>query len=190
MAGLRTPIGRLAFPHLFVARAASQGQEPRYSGTILFDPVGQKAPEYHALKKAAFEAGCGMWGEPKMRDPTFFRTLRMPFRPAGEKQYEGFEDGFIFITARSKERPGVVDARLQDITVPADVWAGQLCRFFVAAFAYSNSGNNGISFALNHVQITKRDMERIDGRVAANKAFDPVVEETASGELETQDFPF
>jgi hypothetical protein len=111
-----------------------------------------------------------------MRDAAYVRTLRLPFRDAGEKNFEGYEPGWIFISARSKDRPGVVDGRLQDITAEADVWPGQLGRLFVSPFCYDVSGNKGISFALNHVQIVKADMPRIDGRIAANRAFTAVEE--------------
>jgi hypothetical protein len=173
-----TPIGRICFPTLFQPRSGGEGQEPRYSVVLLFDPVAQKTPEYSALKQAVFDAGVEEWGEQRMRDAAFFRSLRLPFRAAGDKDYEGFEEGFTFVTARSKDRPGVVDARLQDITVPADVFAGQLGRAYVSAFAYDFSGNKGLSLGLNHVQITKADMPRIDGRLAANKVFGTVEDDS------------
>lgn len=183
-AGLMTPIGMLSFPRLFQPRAAAFGQDARYSCAILFDPAAQASKEYAALKKAVLEVGSMEWGEPKMKDPNFVRGIRLPFRSADEKQFEGYEAGWSFINARSKDRPGVVDGRLQDITAEADVWPGQLGRLFVAAFAYDVSGNKGISFALNHVQITKADMPRIDGRIAASRAF-PAVDDASVG----ADFP-
>ena len=183
MANLVTPIGRLAFPHLFRPWAGDGATEPRYQTTLIFDLIAQKSPEYLALKQAVIDAGIKEWGEAKMRDNGFIKTLKYPFREADDKNYDGFEDGFIYINPRSKDRPGVVDARLQDMTVESDVFAGQLARFYVSPFAYSRSGNTGISFGLNHVQITRRDMPRLDGRQAANKVFGAVEEETADSEL-------
>jgi hypothetical protein len=188
--GLMTPIGMISFPRLFTPRAAAYGQEARYSCAILFDPNAQKSPEYVGLKKAVMEAGVNEWGRDKMSDGNFIRAIRLPFRSAEEKQFEGYEAGFTFINARSKDRPGVVDGRLQDVTAEADVWAGQLGRLLVAAFAYDVSGNKGISFALNHVQITKPNMPRIDGRIAASKAFPAVEGATAGGGDDDDEIPF
>lgn len=171
MPALITPVGMLSFPNLFTPRAAAPGQEPMYSASCLFNAQAQQSPEYAAMRKAAHEAGVKKWGADKMRDVTFTRNLRMPFRPAGEKAYQGYEEGFTYIAARTKDRPGVLDARNQEITVSEDVWPGQLCRFFISPFAYDFSGNKGISFALNHVQITKQKMPRLDGRVSATNAF-------------------
>jgi hypothetical protein len=179
MASINTPIGMLSFPSIFQAKATTFNAEPRFSASLIFDPAAQRTPEYAALKKAAFETGIAKWGADKMKDPNFIRTLRLPFRDAGEKEYAGYTEGHTFVQAWSKNRPGIVDARLQDITVPDDVWPGQLARFDVSPFAYDVTGNKGIAFGLSAIQITKRDMPRLDGRRAANKAFGAVEEEGA-----------
>lgn len=169
---LRTPIGILSFPNLFVARAAVQGGEPRFSLNLIFDEPATKSPEYQALRAAVAEAIDNEWGVGKSKDAKFVQGLRLPFRKASEKQYAGYDKGVIFVHAWSKQKPGVVDAQRQDILVPDDVWAGQLARATVRCFAYNQSGNKGVSFALENVQIAKKDMPRLDGRVAANAAFD------------------
>ena len=68
----------------------------------------------------------------------------------------------------------MVDARLQELYDPNDVWAGQKARATVKPFPYNTSGNRGVSLALNNVQIVVKDMPRMDGRVAANEDFDLV----------------
>jgi hypothetical protein len=188
MAALITPVGMISFPHLFDARAAGPGQDPAYSVSILFDAKAQQSPEYTELRKAAYAKGVEKWGADKMKDAAFTRTLRMPFRSTDEKSYAGYEDGMTFISARTKDRPGVVDARNQEITVPTDVFPGQLGRLFVSPFAYDRNGNKGISFALNHVQITKAKMPRLDGRKAATEAF-PIYDDGEGDEIDEQ-MPF
>ena len=44
----------------------------------------------------------------------------------------------------------------------------------MTCFFYDKAGNKGVSFGLNHVQIIKADMPRIDGRISVDKAFGPV----------------
>lgn len=168
---LITPSGVLSFPHLYVARPPVRGAEPRFSCTIIFDAAAQATPEYKALKEAAHAVALAEFGSAKLADKNFMKKFRSPFRDASEKSYEGYDEGSIFISPWTKKRPGVVDARLQDITVPDDVWAGQLVRGDVNPFAYSEGGNYGVSFGLNNIQVIKRKMPRLDGRRAANKAF-------------------
>ena len=188
MAALITPVGMLSFPHLYEARAAGPGQEPMFSASILFDSKAQQSPQYLDLRKAAHAVGVTRWGD-KMKDPAFTRNLRMPFNQAGEKNYAGYEDGMTYIQARTKSKPGVVDARNQEMLVSDDVWPGQLCRLFVAPFAYDVNGNKGVSFALNHVQIVKQKMPRLDGRKSATEAF-PLYEGEDGDEMADENLAF
>ncbi len=177
---IRTPIGLSSFCHLFTPRPPAQGAEPRHSLNILFDKEAQNTPEYAALKKAAADAIAEKWGT----NPP--KGLRSPFRDAGEKGYEGYEDGVIYINAWSKQKPGIVDARLQDVLVPDDVFPGQLVRATVSSFAYDKSGNRGVAFSLQNVQICKKDMPRLDGKRAAKSDFDAL--DTDGGEGNDGDF--
>lgn len=99
--------------------------------------------------------------------------LRSPFRPCAEKQYTGYDiEGGIFISPWTKSKPGLVDANRSEIMVPEDIWAGQLVRATVAPFYYNTSGNRGVSFALNNLQVCRTDGPRLDGRRAAKDDFD------------------
>ena len=83
---------------------------------------------------------------------------------------------------RSRRRPGVIDAKRQEIMVPADIWAGQLARARVTFYAYQVSGNTGCSLMLESVQVVKQDMPRMDGRIDPSRAFDPVGEQDIPAE--------
>jgi len=163
---LRTPVGMSSFVHLFTPRAPTQGAEPRFSMNILFDQDAQNSPEYKKLKVAVSACVKDQWGD---KIPS---GLRSPFRDAGEKDYEGYTPGTIYIAPWSKQKPGIVDGRLQDVLAADDVFAGQLVRATIRAFAYDNSGNRGVSFGLQNVQIVKAEMPRLDGKKAASKDFD------------------
>lgn len=166
-----TPPGILSFPHLFTPRAAVQGAEPRYSACLIFDDAGQKHANYAKLKSSVLEAIEEEWGAAKAKDTQFIKSLRLPFRDAGEKDYEGYGKGKIFINPWNKSKPGIVDRNGADIMVPADVFAGQIARFAVRPYAYQQSGNKGVSLSLVHVQIIKADMPRLDGRKSAQQTF-------------------
>jgi len=172
MSSIRTPIGILSFPVLFSPRARAPGGEPVYQCSLLFDQQAQRHPDYEALRRAVFECIDDQWGQGKSQDKQFLAGLRTPFRNCEEKQYAGYNiPGGKFISPWTKSRPGVVDAQRNEITVPEDIWAGQMARATVAPFAYNQAGNRGVSFALNNLQICRTDGPRIDGRKAAKEEF-------------------
>lgn len=179
MADFTTPYAILSFPVLFSPRPRSEGGDPAYSCSLLFSPDAQNSKEYKAMVKAV-EALI-----PEKFPKVNRSQLSLPFRDAGEKegQYEGYKDGWTFISPWTKSgRPTVVDRSLNEVQTPDDVWAGMLVRASVRPFAWTNSGKRGISFGLNHLQIVNADMPRIDGRVSAKKAF-TVLEDEADADI-------
>lgn len=175
MAGVMTPIGFLYFPALFKAKTNKQvpTQPPRFSGMLLFDQTGVQSSAYQGLRQAVFQAVVDKFGQAKANDANFLKLLRFPFRPAAEKDYDGFKDGEVFLSAWSPEdqKPGVVDLQGNVIHDEKAVFGGQLARFTVRPFAYDTSGNKGVGLILEHVQIVKFDMPRRDGGVNAEDAF-------------------
>jgi hypothetical protein len=161
-----TPYGTLAFPNVFEPRAVTPGSEPRFSINLIFDEKQQRDPKFKAIQDAIMEAAHEKFGN---KLPP---NLRMPIRKAEEKsEYEGFLPGHVFLGAWTKERPGIVDAANNEILTKAEVWAGQLARAFIKPFGYDNSGNKGVSFMLEHIQIVDGEKDRIDGRKKATEVF-------------------
>ena len=183
-----SPQGILSFPHLFDPKPRAQGRDPEFSCVLIFNEDQQKTPEYAAMRKAAMEAATDKWGS-KAGDMIKQGTVKMPFRDALEKsdQYAGYDEGSTFISPWSKQKPGVVDGRLQDM-VPSDVFAGQLVKISYNAFAWDVSGNRGVSIGLNNVQVVNQDMPRLDGKVAASKEFDAI--EGGEEVVEGDELPF
>lgn len=173
MSALVTPYAVLSFPTLFTPKPRAQNGEAVYSCALLFDEAAQKSKEYKAMQDACIAAFKEKFGD---KAPMKGASVTFPFRDAGEKsdKYQGYEDGVTYINPWTKQKPGLVDARLQDVLLPEQVYAGQVVRAQVTPFAWENSGKRGVSFGLNHIQIVKHDAPRIDGRVAANKAFDAI----------------
>lgn len=169
-----SPIGVLSFPHLFKARAPAPGADPRFSVNLIFTEDAQKTDAYKLLRQRIVEAAREKWGA--KADEMFQKgTLRSPLRDASEKDYSGYDaPGAKYANFWSKQPPGVVDGRLEDVIDPSYVYPGCLGRVNYNAFAYDTSGNKGVALGLVHMQITDVTTPRLDGRVAANKAFDPV----------------
>lgn len=187
MSSLRTPTGMLSFPQLFQAKAAAPGAEPRFSINLIFDRAAQATPEFAALRRQVAQAIDAKWGAGKSQDREWIKRnkIRSPFRSCSDREYAGYDvEGGVFIAPWSKNKPGVVDARLQDILVPSDVFSGQLARCTVHAFAYDQQANKGIAFNLNNVQITRADMPRLDGRKEAKEEFDNIGADPELGDRE------
>jgi len=170
-----TPSGVLCFADgLFKPRPAAQGGKPRYSAILLFNQQSLDTKAYQDLRSACALAIQEKFGAEKAANPAFVRTLRLPFRNAHDKQYEGFENGEIYINPWLSEDDGPprVMNLISNQQLPKEqVWSGQMARMAVHAFAYENSGNRGVAFGLDGVQIVKSDMKRLDGRRSASDAF-------------------
>jgi hypothetical protein len=180
MSGLiQTPYGILSFPTLFSPKPRAEGGKAVYSCVVIFDEAAQRTPEYKAMQAAFLSCAQDKWGP-----STQIKNVYSPFKDAGEKsdKYQGYEEGFTYISPWSERKPGIVDARLQDVLTPEEVYAGQKVRLQVSPFAWLNSGRKGVSFGLQNVQIVGKNAPRIDGRVAANKAFNAVEDESMEDE--------
>lgn len=165
---------RLSFVNAFKPQKQENGDE-KYSVVLLFpDPktlTGQAKTDYdttiNKLKMAATAAAKEKWGD---KIPA---NLRSPFRNQGEKEYEGYVDGALFISATSKQKPGVVDASVQPIIDSAQLYSGCYARVSVRAFAYEKQGNRGVAFGLQNIQKT-RDGDPLSGRSKPEDDFSPV----------------
>jgi hypothetical protein len=157
---LLTPKGILSFPNFFTPRAPAPGADPRYSCVVIFDEEGMKTAEYKALSDAIIQCAYDEFGK-----NVNLNQLHFPIRKSEEKSHlQGYLPGTKFVSAWTKKQPGIVDAALREITDPNAIFAGQVVRISVSPFAYSNSGNRGVSLGLRNVQLLKADMPRLDGR--------------------------
>jgi hypothetical protein len=185
MAGIVTPMATLSFPQLFTMKPRARGAEPVYSCSLLFSPEVQKTPEYKALKEACKEVFVEKFGE-----KAFSKGIESPFRDAAEKEYTAYDEGWVYISPWTKNKPGIVDRNRHDVVAPEDVYAGQIVRAYVNPFAWENSGRKGVSFGLNGIQILVKDAPRIDGRASLDKVFDDGAELPEASDDGDDDSPF
>jgi hypothetical protein len=180
---LITPEFRAAFISVFKATAMKNQDgttsKPKYSIRAAFPPTAKLDP----LKKEAEAAARDKWGD---KIP---KTLRSPFRLNEEldSPIVGIGDDWIIMSFSANEdrRPGLVDAKLQDIIDDADIYSGAWYRAQVRAFAYDQAGNKGVSFGLQNVQKLRDDDPLGNGRMPASKAFDPVDVPNGAGTAKT-----
>ena len=162
-----TPPFRVSFPNVFRAKAIKEGDEPKFSISMLFDD----GTDLTEMKKAAKEAIKAKWGD---KPP---KGLRSPFRKGEEKaQFEGYEEGIIFVSANSKNKPGLVNRKNEDIISEEEFYAGCYARATLLAFAYDTMGNKGVTFLLNNIQKLKEG-DPLSGKTKASDDFDAFEDE-------------
>ena len=148
--------------------------KPKWSA-VLIHPEGTNLQELEAAIVAAADKqfpgkGAKMLASGKLRSP-----LRTDI-----EEKPGYPDGCTFFSARSTRRPGLVypfadasgrPAKVEDDKIEEVFYPGAIVRADVTFFYYDKKGNKGIGASLNNLQ-KLADGERMDGRMAAEKAFD------------------
>jgi hypothetical protein len=195
-----TPQATAAYAFVWQARPSlNVGGEPQFSITLLFDKkkVAFKADaqgnflsgnkEFHEMKRVAMNAAKKKFGE---RLPP---NLASPFHDGDvNKADDPTFAGKIYINAKSRVKPGIIDNMMQPITSEFDFYSGCMCRATLYAFGYDMGGNKGVSFLLNNLQ-KLGDGERISGRKRAEEDFDAVElepEETNPGAIDSNESVF
>lgn len=154
-----TIYGRLSYAHLNTPHAPNAQAEPKYSATLLIDK--NDTDTLKAVSQAitaAVEEGVNRrtFNQPIDPNHTKYPPLRDGDTPndSGEPRGQEFA-GHYFIAAKNKNQPIVVDTQRQPIINPDDVYSGCYVNMAVEFYAYSNSGNKGISASLIGVQKVK-----------------------------------
>ena len=161
---------RLSYAHLFEPRPGmNPGDAPKYSTSILIAKSDKETlRKIKAAIDAATAAGLPLWGgkvPPNLRNPVRDGDTERPDDPAYQGHY--------FMNLTSKNKPGIVDRRLQPITDSSEIYSGCYARVSMNFFPYSHSGNRGVSAGLNNVQ-KLRDGDYLGGRSRAEDDFDAV----------------
>ncbi len=173
---------RLSFVHLVKPYAYEQGQEEKYSCTILLPKSDVETKQrIDAAVNAAIERGVSdRWNG--VRPP----QIPVPIYDGdGVKPSDGmpFSDeckGHWVFTASAKVdyKPEIVDANLNPIINPTDVYSGMYARVNVNFYPYQFAGKKGIGCGLGPVQ-KLADGEPLGG--SAPKAKDVFTSMTPQG---------
>lgn len=154
-----TIYGRLSYAHLNTPHAPNDQAEPKYSATLLINKTNTDALQaINTAIKAAVDDGVNRrtFNQPIDPNHTKYPPLRDGDTPndSGEPRGQEFA-GHYFIAAKNKKQPIVVDTQRQPIIDPDEVYSGCYVNMAVEFYAYSNSGNKGISASLIGVQKVK-----------------------------------
>ena len=149
---------RFSYVNIFRSRAFREGQDAKYSICLLI-PKKDKAgiaKIRKAIDEAVEEGISSKWGGKKPKN------LRLPLRDGDEERADEAPEyeGMLFMNANSTTKPGIVDADLNEILDPDEVYSGCWGRASVNFFPYDSNGNRGIGCGLNNIQKI-RDGERL-----------------------------
>lgn len=151
--------------------------EPKFSTTILVPKTNQQAKAaIDAAVNAAIEAGVtAKWGGVRPPAPAICVHDGDGPRPSDGQPFGPECKGHWVFTASCKadRPPFVVDAQVQKIINPADVYSGCYGNANVTFYAYNQAGKKGIGCGLNGIQKT-RDGDPLVSRVTAEEAFSAV----------------
>ena len=134
-------------------KAPLGGGTPKYSVSLII-PKSDKATvaKIHAAIQAAYEEGAGKLKGNGRAVPAL-STLKTPLRD-GDTERPGdevYKDAY-FINANSATKPGVVDAALNPILEPSELYSGIIGRASINFYAFNSNGNKGIACGLNNLQ--------------------------------------
>ncbi|MEG2050920.1 MAG: DUF2815 family protein [Oscillospiraceae bacterium] len=162
---------RISYEHLLKPYAKQPGAEEKYSATLLIpkSDIQTKNAIDQAIRAAIEEGATGKWNGARPPQPAIPIYDGDGLRPAGEPFGEECKGHWV-MTASSKQRQDVVDANLQPIIDPTQIYSGMHARVCLNFFAYNANGKKGIGCGLGPVQKI-RDGEPLGGRVTAEAAF-------------------
>lgn len=170
---------RVSFANLFtpVAPANNPQAESKFGATILLPKSNVQAKAtVDAAINAAFESGVvSKWNGVRPPAPAICVHDGDGVRPSDGQPFGPECKGCWVFTASSKadRPPFVVDAQVQKIINPAEVYSGCYGNVNVTFFPYNSAGKKGIGCGLNGFQKT-RDGEPLGSRVTAEEAFSAV----------------
>lgn len=168
-----TPPGEAA--HAFVFRPSppmdgAANKDPQFQLTLLWDD----GKHLDKLRKAIEDVAVAKFGA-KAKQMLEKGQLKNPLRDGDETNQE-WKHGKLFLTARSTERPEVVDADMSDIIDTSKFYGGCIARMDLWLYAFDKAGNKGVAAILNNVQKVG-DGERKGGRRSAAEAFEALSDE-------------
>ena len=172
-----TPECRLIYPDLF-APTVFKDSEEMFRATFLIDKNADISELTEAIKNAAEIKFPG-------KPPGFFAALRTPVRSGDEKAIDesgtldvgSFYYNNLFISAKSKYAPGVVDVYGEGISDPAEIYGGCIVRAALRFYGFEFLSNRGVGVVLLAV-IKIADAEPLGGgRVDPKVAFADIIQQ-------------
>ena len=176
-----SPTALACYAYVWKARPSlKDGGDPQYSVTLVFP----KGTDLTKLRDAAKKAAALKWGA------QFPSGLKTPFHNGDkERPDDPLFKGTTYLTARTNQKPGIVDNDVQPILDEMEFYSGCKCRASLYANAYDQKGGKGVSFLLNNIQ-KLADGTRLSGRKSAEEDFGAADGENAEDFDDDNEDPF
>jgi hypothetical protein len=163
---------KLSFPSLFKAKPINNS-EPKYSASFLLSKKDDAA-QIDALRKACLEVAKAKWPN---KIPA---GVKYCVHDGSEKDYDGYGESVIFVSASSVIAPVIVDENVVEISeIDRKIYAGCLVNASVRLWAQDNQFGKRINAQLLAVQYAgegeafgekpidpKEEFQRIEGAAA------------------------
>ena len=134
-------------------KAPLGGGTPKYSVCLII-PKNDKitVQKIREAIQAAYEEGMSkLKGSSKSVPP--LSAIKTPLRDGDEARPDDpIYKNCFFINANSVTKPGVVDADLNPILDPSELYSGIIGRASINFYAFNSNGNKGIACGLNNLQ--------------------------------------
>ncbi len=167
---VRTGVVRVSYLNVFQAKLNDLNGKMEYSVQLLID---KNDKDTIARIDAATEAAIKKkWGKKPASN-----KFKMPLRDGDtETKDDGSPlgpeyKGHYFMSIRTDQKPGVVDAKLIPITEPNEFVSGDYAKVTMSGYGYEHKGNIGVGFGLHNLQKIRKG-EPLGSRVAAEDDFD------------------
>lgn len=163
---------RFSYANLLTPKSPVEGAEPVYSVSLIISKDDKfTIDRINKAIEAAYEEGANkLKGNAKTVPP--LASLRTILRDgdvdkAGDEAYKNS----YFVNAKSKTKPGIVDADCNPILNPEEeIYSGMYGRASITFYAYNTGMSKGIACGLNNVQKIM-DGDRLGGRASAEYDF-------------------
>lgn len=81
--------------------------------------------------------------------------------------------GHWVLNLKSNSKPDIVDGSLNPLMDKNEFQSGDYCRVSISAYGYDQSGNRGISFGLNNIQVLRKG-DSLGGTTRATDDFEAI----------------
>lgn len=161
---------RFSYLNVFEAKAIGGKGEPVRSVSLI---ISKKDKTTVSRLRAAIDAAIEI-GVSKKFGGKIPKKLKNPLRDGDEeKEDEAYENSF-FITAKNKNKVGVVDADLNEIIDKTEAYSGCFGRANITFFPYEFEGTYGIGCSLNMIQVLEPGEPLGGAIITAESAFGEV----------------
>lgn len=138
---------RLSYAHLFEPYSAHEGQEKKYSVSLLIPKSDKMTAKLinEAVEKAIQNGISSKWGGKRPKN------LKLPLRDGDSERDDDIYQNHYFINANNKRQPGIIDKYKNKIVDPDEVYSGCYALASITLYPYNANGNVGIGCSIDNI---------------------------------------